>query len=204
MKAKSMWTLGGVVLILIIVLSNLIFGIIPTAMSIQRVDAQIRTTKAQNATRMHYLTILRNRAKNKDHFYVSLSKQRSEIPSSLQVVEFMNQLDVQAQRDNVTIANLTVSLPQAFAVPASITHSGSFGAAAATLPGGQLMVAPVSISVKGNLDEIQRFLNGVESIPRYMLVSSVSAQPFQDVAGKQATGTMIASLSGQIFTYGGQ
>jgi len=204
MKAKSAWTLGGVIVILLIVGSNLFFGLIPTAMSIQEINAKAKASAAQNLSRMHYLNILRNRAKNKDHFYVAISKQRNEIPDSLQVVEFMNQLDTLANRYNVTVANLSVALPQGFAVPASITHTAGFASAAAALPAGKLMVAPVSLSLKGTLSQVEGFMSGLKSMPRYLLVSSMSSQPSQDATGKAPAGEMIASISGQIFTYGGQ
>lgn len=199
MKAKSAWTIGGVTLMVIMIVADLILGIIPTYNSIQRLDQSIRQTIGQNTERTHYLTVLRNRARNKDHFYVQVSKQRNAIPNSLQVVEFINQLDAMASKTGVEVSNMTLGTPQPYGVPASITHSSQYAAAAAVVPAAYLNAAPVTVSVTGSLAQIRDFLVALKGNERYLLSSGVTMQPMDLSAASQ--GTLQASITGQVFTF---
>lgn len=202
MKAKSLWTAGGVTVILLILASTILFGIMPTYSMIQNVDTQIKAIRSENSFRLHYLSVLRNRAKNKDHFYISVNRQRLEIPSNMQVVEFLNELDLEANAAHVKLSGVQLNLPQTFPVPASITHSAAYAAASTRVAASNhLKSSAISITAIGGLGGIRSFLSALEHGPRYVRVASVRLSSVD--ASNASKGQLKAEIAGQIFTYEG-
>ena len=203
MKAKAKWTLGGVTLMAIIVVSTLLFGIIPISDSIRSLAHSTTLTQRQNLTRMHYLQILRNRAKYKDHFYASVAHQRNLMPPSLDVVELVNGLGVTASRTGVDVVSFSISLPQPFTVPASVTHTADFANAASQVPVEKLKVSTVTLGVSGSFSQIQGFLNQLDHSSRFVMVSHASIQPSATNTSATKSGVMVATLSAEVFTFNG-
>jgi hypothetical protein len=195
MKSKNLWTIGGVLLMMAILITTAFAGIIPTYTAASQVENMAAKVAAQNSVQNSLLARLRGESNNKEALALALSQQQAQIPSSLQAVEFINEVQADADAAGVQLIQVSVGQPHLFIAPASVSGNPATAAALAELSPGSLYLSDVGLSVSGTISQIASFCERVRLAKRYAQISSVSMPDLGQTTGPAVS----VDLKAQIF-----
>ena len=180
--------------------------------------AQIRTSVAArqsaNAVLENQLRTLIAQRNELPKVQADLAAVAAKIPSTRAMPTLIRALTGITTAAGVDLISITPGPNSAVAAapvvgrPAPAAQAGA-GGAAATSAAGTLSAVPVALSVVGTYFTIERFLSGIEGLPRAMRVTAISlapggvaikgGAPAAPVAGAPPTGTLTASISAQVY-----
>ena len=195
MKTRNLWTIGGVLLMLAIVVTTVFTGILPTYTAATQIDELAKNQEAQNILQGEFLAGLQNKSHSKEDLAIALSEKQQLMPTKLNAVEFVHGVNAIAASTGVTLRNVSVSQPRLFVAPTSVSGSSSVSGAQASVAQGHLFVANSTIEVSGSLVQLANFADQLRTAKRYAQINSV-AMP--DLLQTKA-GAITLDLNLQIF-----
>ncbi|GIG20374.1 hypothetical protein Cch01nite_10980 [Cellulomonas chitinilytica] len=210
---KSTWVGGAVFVALVILAAAWFLAISPKMSSASDVRDQAEQTRQQNELLQMQVAKLKAEFEKLPEYKTELAALQTQIPTDVQLSEFLRQLDQIAVAHSVTITTLSPAAPTAVAAavaeaPAPAPADGSTEAApadgaaddaagatvndvaAALVPPGFTAI-PVSITVLGSYDNTTGFLYDLQNVtPRLFLVTGFTGTAQKDnpaSGGKPAT-----------------
>ncbi len=170
-------------------------GIIPTYTAAQQLDLMAQNVAAQNITQQSFLNGLQRQSTNREGLSIALSKKQGLIPSGLQAVEYMHEVNALAVESNVTLEQLTIGQPHSILFAAGNNGAPNANQGASALSRGSLFISDISISISGTITQIANFTELLRTSKRYTQVSSV-VMPDN---GQSGGNTILVDLKAQIF-----
>jgi Tfp pilus assembly protein PilO len=195
MNNKNMWTIGGVLLMLSIVVTTALAGIVPTYTSAHKLDSDVVRVGLQNKALESVLGQLKKQSANQEALAISLSQKETLLPADLNAVEFMDQAKSLADSAGVKLLQLSIAPPQRFIAAAQVSRSASVTKALTAVTPGSLYTSDIAMSVSGSLQQVANFAQAIRTSKRYVLIYKVN---MPDQAKTPGTASVV-DLSGQIF-----
>lgn len=180
----------GVAAMLAISVAGWLLLVGPTSGKVSQTRTDIADTVAANQTLAARLTDLRAQAEDLSVTRSAAAELERLWPGTADQPGFFRAVNVAAQDAGYLSDQITALSPSA---PVTVDEAGQpVGASDATAA---FAVQTVSMSVEGTLDQAQRFLDGLEMLPRALLVQRVAVTPVEDgTASLTVTGsTYVAS-----------
>ncbi len=168
-----LWFVGGGLGILVLLALTAVFGVIPGALEIQNVDQSKQQVIQENQAQSLLLQQLKTTAIHRDDLVASVDKLKLLIPSELNVVSFLEQLDQIQSETGVSVSDLKISPAQVFVAPAAISADPAYLQALASVPQGDLFVSELSLSLTGKLNAISAYLEKLRTGTRLIMVSNL-------------------------------
>lgn len=195
MKSKNLWLLGGGLAVLSLLALTAMFGIVPNAMEIQKVDQNRQQAVRENQAQSLLLEQLKTTAVNREALVESVKRLGVLLPSELNLVDFVRQLDEIQIETGVSVSDLKVSTPQLYVAPAAVSSDPAYLQALASVPEGDLFVSEFSLSISGKLRAISSYLEKLRTGDRLILVSNLVFSE-SDTASDQ---TLTVDISAEVF-----
>jgi hypothetical protein len=194
-KPKNFWTVGGLLLMTVIMVSTALLGVMPTLLASQALVETKAKIDQGNISRGAFLAKLQASASNKAALAIDLAQKRALFPARLANVELMDSLNTVAANSGVEISNLTTSTPQLFVAPASVADSARYARALQNIPPGALHVSEISVSFSGSITQLSEALNLLQSGSRYILVYRITLPE----SSETTPGIYALDISAQVF-----
>jgi hypothetical protein len=194
-KPKNFWTVGGLLLMTVIMVSTALLGVMPTLLASQALVETKAKIDQGNISRGAFLAKLQASASNKAALAIDLAQKRALFPARLANVELMDSLNAVAANSGVEIGNLTTSTPQLFVAPASVADSARYARALQNIPPGALYVSEISVSFSGSITQLSEALNLLQSGSRYILVYRITLPE----SSETTPGIYALDISAQVF-----
>jgi hypothetical protein len=195
MQAKSIWKVGGSLVVVAFILFTLFLGILPTYFAIQDLDERTSITEQQIVEQVAYLEKLKALSGNVNELLITVTDRRNLIPDGLEVENLMNEMGEVAKGTKVRILDLNVATPKPFTSPASVRNAPEFRAALNKFSADDLFVSDVGLTLSGSKSSIDSYLRQVMNGPRMFVVYRVSYL----AAGTNDPRQVTAQISAQVF-----
>jgi len=214
----STWVGGAVAVALVLILASYFLLISPVLASASDTSSQADETRQQNQILQTKVAHLAAQFAHLDDYKAQLADLRTEVPTEAQLSAYLRRIDAIADANKVTVTAVAADVPQHFspAVPpstgsgdatvdqttaqqsgATATPSASPTKAAAqaaapsvSAPDGMVDV-PLTITVVGSYDHVDKFLNAIQTTKgRLLLITTVTGTGQKDAdanAGRPAT-----------------
>ncbi len=195
MKSRNLWLLVGGLAVLSLLVLTAMFGIVPTVIEIQNVDQNRQQSVRENQAQSLLLEQLKTTAVNREALVESVKKLDVLLPSELNLVEFVRQLDETQTETGVSVSDLKISPPQVYVAPAAVSSEPSYLQALASVPEGDLFVSEFSLSISGKLSAISSYLERLRNGDRLILVSNLVFSE-SDTASNQS---LTVDISAEVF-----
>ena len=92
MQAKSVWKVGGSIVVVALMLFTLFLGILPTLFAVQDLDERTSIAEQQIVEQVAYLEKLKALSENVDELLNTVTDRRNLIPDGLEVENLMNEM----------------------------------------------------------------------------------------------------------------
>ena len=199
MTGNRMWMLGVALAAVVIVALGWLFAISPTLAQADQASAQADNTNSQNSAQQIALVRLKAQHDKLPQLQAELAKLQVAIPETVNLDDFLDQLQDIAQSTGVSITTFTAAeaTPYGGAEAAaqasgsaanssgsssstssdsssSATDASKTGAASDAQAGvtARLYSVPISISLKGSPDQVMAFTDASQKGNRFFLVTS--------------------------------
>lgn len=190
MTGNRMWMLGVTLAAVVVVALGWLFAISPTLAQADLASSQAESTKAQNTAQQIGLARLKAQYDKLPELSADLAKLQLAVPQTVNLDDFLDQLQQLAQSAGVTITTFTAAEATPYggaeAAAASSTPSSSSSSAVttadtsktgsgATVSAGvksRLFSVPISIAVSGSPDQVMAFTDASQKGERFFLVTT--------------------------------
>ncbi len=195
--------------VLVVVAAGWFLLVSPQRAKAAEVRASVAQVQSDNAVLVTKLRMLRQERDNLPRVQAELAAVAAKIPDNRALpalIRSLTTVTTGAGVDLLTItpAATTVAAPTAAAAaPVAPVRPTAGLPRVSSVAAGQLGTIPVSLAVVGSYFNIERFLNGLEGLPRAMRVTSVSlatgGSPIEPPGVKPPPGLLTASIQAQVF-----
>lgn len=191
MIGNRIWMFGVALAAVVIVALGWLFGISPTLTQAELVSSQAQSADTQNAAQQIALVRLKSQYDKLPESKAQLIKLQLAVPATATLDDFLDQLQQLAQSTGVTITGFTAAeatlygggeaaaaapKPAATAAPTPSGSTSPSATPAATAPASgvtdRLFSVPITITVKGNPDQVIAFTDVSQKGTRLFLVTS--------------------------------
>jgi Tfp pilus assembly protein PilO len=190
------WIAGAVVIAVAIFAGSWFLLVSPKRAEATDIQAQADAQVATNASLNTELSVLKQQKKDLPAQQARLAGLRTQVPQTADMPSLIQQLDTAAAKSGVALVSLSpqVAVP-VLAVP---------GTTAGVVPVDNLTAINADIVVSGGYFEIVKFLNSLENLDRYVLVTKVGIVKDETVAATDSTsaqgaGQLTATLNSRVF-----
>ena len=224
MEANRIWTIGSILLIVVIVAAGWLLGIQPqlaAADAANQSRAQVHSSTVANQAVLEQL--------KKDYQGIAQLKQqlaalRQAVPAQADASAFVTELNALAGAHQVTVKSIVVSDAKPYVPPAAPASSAAPSASpaptpsptlaprppAGTAPGASnpqitsanFIVIPVQVTVSGPYGNVLDFVAGLQTGQRLFLVTAISSgvtTPGPTGPGTAVPGTTASTVSGFMY-----
>jgi Tfp pilus assembly protein PilO len=207
MTVTHKWIAGAVALAVAIMAAGWFLLVSPKrseASDLQsQADAQLQTNQGLETE----LEVLKQQKKDLPEKQAELAGLRTQIPQTESMPSLIRLLDVAADKAGVDLVSMspTPAVPVAGleAAPVDPAAAGAVG----VLPSNQLAAINSDITVTGGYFEIERFVNSLENLERYVLVAGMTIGKEEGATADTTQvddGTLTAVLSSRVFLLPGE
>lgn len=188
MTGNRMWMLGVALAAVVIVALGWLFAISPTLAQADLASAQADNTNAQNSAQRIALVRLKAQHDKLPELQADLAKLQVAIPETVNLDDFLDQLQDLAQATGVTLTTFTAAeatpyggaeaATQASAAASSSSSTTSNASKTGTASPAQdgvksrLYSIPISVSLKGSPEQVMAFTDASQKANRFFLVTS--------------------------------
>lgn len=144
MNDKRIWTLGALLVAVVLLLGGYFLGVAPQLDAAAQADSQRKTVEAQNEALITDIAVLKGDYENLDRFKSQLAEVSQAIPDNADFSRYIAQLTELSAVNTVSVTSLTVSdalayagpvNAQALALPMGVERRAEEAAAKAALTG---------------------------------------------------------------------
>jgi Tfp pilus assembly protein PilO len=198
MTITHKWIAGAVVLALALLAGTWFLLVSPKRTEAADLQAQAESQQATNQSLETELALLKQQKKDLPEQQAALAGLRTQVPQTQALPSLVRLLDQAAEKSGVDFTTLS---PTA-AVPV-MSAPGAVESADGVLPPEQLAAVNSDIVVNGGYFEIVKFVNALENLERYVLVTNMTIVE-SDSSGEEAgasenAGDLTATLSSRVF-----
>ena len=161
MTETRKWTLGAALLAVAILVAGWFLLISPQRAEVADLETQTVAQENTNSSLETELAVLKEENKDLPEKQAELAELRTAIPEAPDLPSYIREMQDLGRQSGVTFTALTPT------TPVELGGGGSEGA----LTPGQLAAINVDMLITGSYFEITKFMNELETSPRYTLVS---------------------------------
>ena len=210
MNQARTWTIGLVVVVLLIIVGGWQLGISPIVTQINAANSQAATIQTSNASTESQLASLKLQYAHIGKLRAKLNTLRLSIPEQAAASTFISEVTALGASTGVTIQSVDISVATDYA--ASTTGDSSTttstttpstatpttpGATTTTPTGGGLVDLAVTVNASGPYSEAQSFMGLLQTGTRLFVVNTAS------LTGSGSASNGLVVMSGNIFTLQG-
>lgn len=189
MTGNRMWMLGVTLAAVVIVALGWLFAISPMLAQAELASSQAESTTAQNTTQQIALARLKGQYDKLPELKADLTNLQVAVPETVNLDDFLDQLQQLAQSAGVTITTFTAAEATPYggaeaAAGSTASNSSSSGStstdaskttsssSAAAGVKARLFSVPISIAVKGSPEQVMAFTDASQKGERFFLVTT--------------------------------
>ncbi|MGB2839876.1 MAG: type 4a pilus biogenesis protein PilO [Actinomycetes bacterium] len=177
MTETRKWTLGAALLAVVIMVAGWFLLIAPQRAEVADLELQTTSQVDTNSRLETELALLKEQNKDLPEKQAELAELRTAIPEAPDLPSYIREMQDIGRQSGVSFTSLT---------PAAPVDLGGAGAEGALTPG-QLSAVNIDMIIVGSYFEITKFMNELETSPRYTLVSGDTIVE-DDAEGEQSSG----------------
>jgi len=199
MTATRKWIAGTVVIALVVLAGSWFLLVSPKrgeAADLQsEADSQLNVNQALTTE----LALLKQQKKDLPEQQAQLAELQTQVPQTPSMPSLIRLLDTAGTRSGVDL----VSMAPAAAIPV-MSAEGATDAVDGVLPADQLAAVNADIVIHGGYFEIVKFVNSLENLERYVLVTNMTITQPDTATDTSSTssadeGQLTATLSSRVF-----
>ena len=156
------WTLGAVLVSVLILVAGWFLLIAPQRAEVSKLQTETQTQDNANSASETELAVLKQQNKDLPEKQAELAALQTKIPESPDLPTYIREMQDIGRQAGVEFASLTPTAP--------VTVGGVAGTGGALVPE-QLAALNVDLVVSGDYFQITKFMNDLETAKRYTLVS---------------------------------
>jgi Tfp pilus assembly protein PilO len=185
MNRTRLWTIGSVLLMVLILAGGYVLGVQPQLAAASTSDQDRLNQEAQNAVLATDLNALKTQFESIDDVRAELADIRLEIPQAADLDDLIDQLSVFASESGVTITDYVAGEATVF-VPSvdGAVEQAEEPVANADPSASQFVTLPIDITLEGNYDSLLSFLNSAQLGKRLFLAYGVDVSNDEEDANK--------------------
>ena len=196
MKNPRTWNYAGLILAIVIPFFALFVGVLPAIQGAQAIDQTREAVVIDNEARAALLRQYTIDSRlNKEKIALDLADLIARVPTSLNAVEFVDELRALSASTGATVSQFSAANPIAYVAPANLAATPALAEALSMFPRSGVFVSNVTLSLTGTVDQITAFVDGIRNGTRCALIYSlVIPNQIPDKAGR-----VTADISAQVF-----
>ncbi|MHB1234487.1 MAG: hypothetical protein ACYCZK_02310 [Microbacteriaceae bacterium] len=220
MEANRIWTIGSIVLMVVIVAAGWLLGIQPQLAAADAANQSRAQVHSSTVANQAVLEQLKKDYQGLDQLKQQLAALRQAVPAQADASAFVTELNALASAHQVTVKSIVVSDAKPYspppAAPASPAPSASPAPTASpspapppagTAPGASnpqitaanFIVIPVQVTVSGPYGNVLDFVAGLQTGQRLFLVTAFSSGVATAGPGPAVAGTTASTVSGFMY-----
>jgi Tfp pilus assembly protein PilO len=201
MNTTRLWVLGGAVIAIALVAMGWFVGIAPKLADMARADASRQQAIELNEQNEIVLAELKEQFENLDELTTELEALQLAVPFTVDVPDFLRQLNSSAAATGVSISEITIDEARAYGAPPPVEPAAQpaegddveAGAAAEPIPAAapiappsvtdprvsaaNFVAVPVSVTVAGTYSAVQSFISAAQHGDRLFLALGMNLSP---------------------------
>lgn len=170
MNINRLWTIGGIIVVVAIVLGTWFVGIAPKLQEAATAEKSRAEVQAQNESHEVVLAALKKQFEGIDELDAELLDLRLEVPGLPLQPEFMHELHTLADQHGVVISTIDVSEPSAYVALPSAEEGPEVSAARASVNEKNFFEVTYKLTVAGEYSAVVSFLDALQHSKRLFLV----------------------------------
>jgi Tfp pilus assembly protein PilO len=195
MTKERRWVTIAAVIVVVILAGGWFLLVKSEKSKVTDLHTQRDTQLSANQSLITQIRALQAQQKQLPQQQLVLEKFSTQVPDSAAEPTLIRQLSAAAKGAGVDLTTITPGGPTAVAVAAPTGQSlGGGSAAAAPL----LYSLPLNLAITGSYANIEAFFNGLERLPRALIVNTFSVSPGGG-DGEGTANTLTAGLTGSVF-----
>ncbi len=185
------WTLGAVLVAVLIVVAGWFLLISPQRAQVVDLEAQTQAQENTNSSLDTELAVLKEQNKNLPEKQAELAALQTKIPDAPDLPTYIREMQDVGRKSGVAFTSLTPTAP--------VTVGGVSSEGGALVPE-TLAALNVDLVVTGSYFEITKFMNNLETASRYTLVSGyVIDSEGTAIASEDGTADLTATVNARIY-----
>lgn len=186
------WTLGAVLVAVMILVAGWFLLISPKRGEVADLQVQTQTQTRTNSTLETELAVLKEQNKDLPEKQAELAALRTKIPETPELPTYIREMQDIGRQSGVTFASLTPATP--------VGLGGTTSSTGALVPD-ELAAINVDMVVAGSYFEIIKFMNDLETSSRYTLVSgyTIGEEGAEAGASAQESPELTATVNARIY-----
>lgn len=197
MTTANKWTLGAVGAVVLVLVASWFLLVSPQLSQASELSEQTQSQENANAQLQTEISVLEAQFKDLPQKQAQLKQLDQQIPATDELPVYIQDLTAAAGRSGVAMASVTPTATVPLVAPGA-------AAPAAIVPGqglptGQLSAINIDIVVNGGFFEIQEFVNGLEGLERYTLVSGLTVAEAESTGTESNVGELTATVNARIY-----
>lgn len=192
MTETRKWTLGAVLIAVMILVAGWFLLISPTRAEVAELQTQTEAQLDQNSALQTQVSVLKEQNKDLPEKQAELAALRTKIPEAPELPTYIREMQDIGRQSGVSFTSLTPTTP--------VGVGGATSTTGALLPE-ELAAINVDMVVAGSYFEITKFMNELETSSRYTLVSgySISEDGAEEGASTQGSPELLATVNARIY-----
>lgn len=201
MNTNRIWIIGTVLLSAAVIALGWFLGVSPKLAETADTQLQILAVSSQNAQYEADLAALKVEYEKLPQITAELEALRVSLPPTAEYAEFVAQLNQISSKAGVSVSGLTPGVPQLFTPVAAPVVEGEAVAADPVAPAADtnFVVVPISIEVGGTVDEVTRFIGGLQGGDRLFLLTGVDMTELPKKEKAKTAGGFLTKIDGYIY-----
>lgn len=175
MTATRRWVMIAAIAALVVLAAGYLLVVKPEKSKATDLNTQTEQQNSANSLLLTQISALQSEQKDLPQQQLALQKFTTEVPDSPAEPTLIRQLTLTAQHAGVELVSITPGAPTALSAAASAGTS-TLTTTAAT-PAATLYQMTLALAVVGSYANVEAFFNGIEHMPRAMLVTTFSVCP---------------------------
>jgi len=195
MNASRLWTIGSILVIVVIVAGTWFVGISPQLASASAANDSRAAVEAQNEVHEATLLSLEKQFDDIEALRAELAEARKAVPADAGLPELFRQVHRTAAANGVTVSALAFADPTPYVPLEGAALDPEVAAAMVSASSGSFLVISVDVTVLGPYQDVMAFVTNLQSGERLMLVHDLTL-----VEGEMAADSEVQlKLTGQVF-----
>jgi hypothetical protein len=167
LKSDRFWLLGGVLAAIVVAALAWFFAVGPQLSNASSLQSQTTDAQTQNAALQANIRKLQRQNSDMTALTAALQQARTALPVDTEIAAYTKQLSDYAASNHVQIVGINAGAPVS-----GMTKPGQPAVPAGGSAAGQLFGLPMTVIVKGNINDDLKYLRAIQTGPRAALVTS--------------------------------
>ena len=192
MTVTRKWQIGAVLVVALIVIAGWFLLIAPQRASVADLEAQTQSQLDTNSSLETQKALLEQQYKDLPEKQAELAALQTQLPQSPELPSYVRQLQDISKKSGAALVSMTPAAAISMGAPATAEDTA--------LAPDMLAAMNVDLVVRGSFFEVTKFINDLETTPRYTLVGGMTIAESEDTAGEVSAVTdLTATLNARIY-----